>query len=173
MSDMPPDGIPQPHGGWLMPPFRPGNPGRPLKYPPNRLRNKCADYMATQDQQGKPYAKAGVARFLGITRPAWDKYAAGKIGKSETERAALVTVCEYFMTCVEEQREEMLLDKERYTPGLPLALKQLGWRDDKHITVDAKEERTINLQLPQALQNKLLKARGELIEGECTEVVQE
>ena len=71
----------------------------------------------------------------------------------------------YFMTCVEEQREEMLLDKERYTPGLPLALKQLGWRDDKHITVDNKEEQVVIMQLPPDLAKVLAERRGETIEA--------
>ena len=45
------------------------------------------------------------------------------------------------------------------------------WTDTKNINVASKEERTINLQLPPELRDKLLRARGELIEGEC-EVVE-
>ena len=164
-----------PGNRYMAPRWVKGQSGKPARYTPRKLEHALTDYVNHCFDTGIPLARAALAAHLSMTTPGYMCYLKGEIGKTEDDRAGCTFVLERFETLLEAQIELGLGSKEYATTGLIFKAKNLfpdRWTDTKNINVATKEERTINLQLPQSLQNKLLKARGELIEGEC-EVVDE
>ncbi len=159
-----------PGNRYMAPRWVAGQSGKPARYTPRKLEHAITGYVNTCLEQNLPISRAGLAVVLNMTSQGLGQYRRGEIGKSDDDRAGCAFVLEAFDTLLEAQIESRLDSKEYATTGLIFKAKNLfpdRWTDTKNINVASKEERTINLQLSPELRDKLLKARGELIEGEC------
>lgn len=157
-----------PGNRWKMPPWRPGKSGHTARFTPNRLITVCSAYIDHCDTLSKPLTWSGLAVFMGISRPALDRYAKGEFGE---DKRGIVSVLEYMRSLIESQREERLHDKDYATQGLIFALKNHhGWRDEKHLNVEGQVKQALIVQLPPELTAHLEQQRGEklgqVIEGE-------
>ena len=98
-----------------------------------------------------------------MCRESLDNYAKGEY-EARGEIATYVDVLKAARTVIEAEREELLIRRESGNiSGIIFALKQHGWRDDKHITVQQTERQRLVLQLPQDLADLLAKQAGEPI----------
>lgn len=163
-----------PGNQWKMPPWRKGQSGHTARYQPNSLANKCAEYIQLRESENKPLTWSGLALHLGISRPALDKYAKGKIGK---DKAGIVSVLEYMRSFIENQLEEKATDKDYATSGVIRLLEVMDTerfkpKDEIEMKVEEKERSTTETAarllslLEQARRNgdKLLIEEGEFEE---------
>lgn len=164
---------------WMMPAWKPGESGHVARFTPKRLANLCQSYLddpemkhkreVTKDgrviewDEPKRPTWAGLARYLGISRQALDKYRAGEIG---VDSAAIVGVLDYMRTQIEADLEAQLTDKDYATAGVVFALKQHGWKDERHMTVDSVVNQRLIVQLDPELKAQLERQAGEVFEGE-------
>lgn len=140
---------------WKMPAWRPGKSGHTARYTPNRLINICTEYVIKQKEEAKSLTWAGLARHMGLSRPALDKYSKGNIGN---DKPGIVSVLEYMKTIMEEEKEQRLEDRDYATAGVIKALQALDpekWGDNKKIEVDIKQQISIAIDPDSALGKRL------------------
>ena len=142
-----------------------GTSGHPARYRTLApLKKRIEAYFEHQDTKDKPYSKSGIARALELTTSGLDRYYNGEV---QTAHPGIVGYLEQSMMRLEEQREEWIVDKARFTPGLALAMKNHhDWRDDKRLHVEhSGEQQQVLMVLPPDLARVLAERRGETIEG--------
>ena len=159
-----------PGNTWKMPPWRKGQSGHTARYQPNSIVTKCTEYIEQQDEADKPITWSGLALHMGMSRPALDKYAQGKIGK---DTAGIVSVLEYMRTVIESRLEHQVTSKEYSTVGVLARLRTIDerWQDTKNVNVDVQETQQIQIMLdPKSeLAKRLGTNSSVIIEGEVTD----
>lgn len=143
--------------------FALGNAGRPPKYTPDEWETQIATYFAVRNEENRPYTWAGLSLSMGMSREALDNWLKGEY-EGRGEKARYVDALKAARTAIEDQREELLIRRESGNiAGIIFALKQYGWRDEKHLNIDQVERHELIVQLPHVLADKLSDAAGERI----------
>ena len=135
---------------------------------------ECAEIMALyiQDRMDndRTITKAGLYLALGLSKEACNNYAKGEYGKSDEDRRAYIDLFSLASTVMEDQLEEQLSRDKGQVNGVIFRLKNhYGWRDERHLSLETNELRTIKLIVQGGELSQRLKDQGEVIEGEVVE----
>lgn len=122
--------------------------GRPVKYETReQLIAVLQDYFEKNYTEDNPPSISELAYFLGLSRQGFLEYS-NKEKFSDIIRDARLLV--------EAFGEKQLISKKTSAVGVIFSLKQLGWRDDKQITVKHENIATLTQKIQQ----------GEVVDGE-------
>jgi hypothetical protein len=149
--------------------YRKGQSGRVIKFSYKSMRKLIIEYTDQQDQAELNYTWAGLAKYLGITRPALDLY---RHNKNKTADPEIATMLSYYKTGIESQLEQGLSRTTGQVSGIMFALKNQysdAWKDEKHINVEATVTNQISLAItPESPLGQSLIDSGAVLAGECT-----
>lgn len=154
--------------------FALGNAGRPPMYAPEELITRVAGYFAECNERQRPYAWAGLALYLGMSREGLDNWSKGEY-EGRGNKVVYVDCLKVARTVIEDQREELLIRRENGNiSGIIFALKAgpHGWRDERHLSVDTHTTQRLVVQLDPELTAKLEQQRGEAFDTEFVEVIE-
>jgi len=130
--------------------FKKGNIGRPNKWTVMELIEIMSGYLQACLDNERLITKAGLRLALDISSETMDNYAKGEYGKTKEDKRAYVDAFRQFFTVIEDELEIELRRKTGQVTGIIFALKnqfRTDWKDEKYLSVDTNEPRTIKLVL--------------------------
>ncbi len=138
--------------------YKPGQSGKPARYNYKSMRKHVIRYVTERSEAALRCTWSGLAVYLGMSRGGLDAYRRGEVGK---DKSAVQAMLEYYESHMESELEEQLTNKDRYTQGVPLALRAIDrdkWGDDKKIEVDIRQRIEIAIDPNSQLAQRLAKA---------------
>lgn len=124
------------------------------RYTPKRLAEALASYMAWAAEQNQWLTVGGACLYLGIDTSHWPRFVSGEYGRTESAQRAYRNVVGRYLAAMQAQAEGRLFDGQN-TAGVQFWLRNvLGWRDDRHVSVETTERRlevVVNQQLADRL----------------------
>ena len=119
----------------------------PILKSSNQVYTIATQYFKQCEQFKKPITVSGLALCLGMDTRSLRNYASGV--QQTVDRDVFSAIRDCYSVC-ERYAEEMLFNKEVRPTGAIFALKNMGWRDQKDITVSKNWTYDVPYDIPEA-----------------------
>lgn len=153
---------------WRLNAWEPGNEGRPNMFSPEELRDQVIQYVEGRHEQNKTITLSGLRVYLGLSRQGLYDYAEGKYGKTDEDKRAYMYIIDQLNGYMEDEAESKLDREKGSTHGLIFRMKNMWpnyWKDEKHLSVDTKEIRTIQVIVaPDSALYQRLQQQGDVVQ---------